>query len=354
MPTIVVTGDTQASPAAWLSAGGAGRRLHARRGFTLVELLVVIAIVGVLVALLLPALQSTRERGRRLTCANNLKQLALGLLTYHDANAKFPAAFKPSTAWASGTSPASGQYGYGISWVGYVLPFIEQSALAAKVTFSIEGITNTSDPNWTLTVDNRLKELLCPSQSAESDIRESGFTPPRPNTMNYYGIMGVIVPTGTFFSATYPNYSVTAGNGQSLGSQGVFRVTAWQKQRGSAARDITDGLSKTYLLGEIAWAGIGASQTSNTRSYLQGYNPANGVYVAPVRNIFYGRPINIQKYQLQAGFAYTSDNGWNNLNWGSNHDRGTHFAMADGSVDFVDETIDMNVFMAGGSMNCGE
>ena len=103
-----------------------------RSAFTLVELLVVIAIIGTLVGLLLPAVQSARESARRSQCVNNLKQLALGIHNYHDANKRFPLAFKATDAYKSGMTDAT--YGQGISWIAYVLPFIEQTALFSRVT----------------------------------------------------------------------------------------------------------------------------------------------------------------------------------------------------------------------------
>lgn len=323
--------------------------------FTLVELLVVIAIIGTLVGLLLPAVQAARESARRSQCANNIRQLALANLNYLDANKRFPAAIKPSNAWAAGAQPAASTYGAGMSWVGYILPFLEQSALFAKIDFkTIPTVKDTTDPNWNLAINNRVNDLFCPSNVNEVDIRANNVATPssNPYTQHYYGVMGVVVPAS--FTTTYPNYTASPGSGQAIASQGVFRITPWQQQLGTSAKDITDGLSKTYLLGEISWSGMGKDSRSNTSSYLRAYNSSNGNYVLPVRNILYPRPINISRNEAWAGIAQTSENAWNNLNWGSNHASVASFAMADGSVDFVEEGIDMNVFMARGTMNCGE
>ena len=94
-------------------------RTRRRIGFTLIELLVVIAIIGVLIGLLLPAVQKVREAANRMSCTNNLKQLALALHSFHDTHGSFP------------KCPVVGSAG--ISWHCYILPYIEQQALASKV-----------------------------------------------------------------------------------------------------------------------------------------------------------------------------------------------------------------------------
>src|SRR5262245_46188100 len=98
---------------------------HVRRGFTLVELLVVIAIIGILMALLLPAVQGVRESARRTQCTNNLKQIGLGVHNYHDAFKKLPNAYSEKT---------------GLSWQVYILPYIEQAARFEK--FDITTVNN--------------------------------------------------------------------------------------------------------------------------------------------------------------------------------------------------------------------
>src|SRR5262245_2435486 len=101
----------------------------ARRGFTLVELLVVIAIIGVLVALLLPAVQSAREAARRMGCTSKLRQLALAAHNFHDVNQKFPA----GNEYRRGTvSPWTNAYDYYQTWAITMLPYLEQSALATN------------------------------------------------------------------------------------------------------------------------------------------------------------------------------------------------------------------------------
>lgn len=119
-------------------------------------------------------------------------------------------------------------------------------------------------------------------------------------------------------------------------------------------KDVTDGVSKTYLLGEISWDKMCTQSNFNVKSYLVGYGGwGSGQFYNSVRNIWYSRPINISKLQIQNSAIATNDT-YNNMNWGSNHPGGCHFSMGDGSVRFVNETISMDLFMAAGSRASGE
>lgn len=268
-------------------------------------------------------------------------------------------AFKATDAYKSGMTDAT--YGQGISWVAYVLPFIEQSALHSQINFNIASITTSSDPNASLAVSRRVNELYCPSLATLADVRQAGSATPTSaaQTMNYFGVMGIVVPSS--LAGTYPKYSNGGTWPQaSRPSQGIFGVAATNsavslQPRGAAAKDVTDGLSKTYLLGEIAWSGMGRQGNFNVLSYLIGYNGWGlGQFINPVRNIYYSRPNNISKAEVAGGLTVPSDGQYNNMNWGSNHPGGTNFVMGDGSVTFVNDAIDMNVFMAAGSKSSAD
>jgi prepilin-type N-terminal cleavage/methylation domain-containing protein len=149
------------------------------RGFTLVELLVVIAIIGILVAMLLPAVQSAREAARRMQCSNNLKQIGLALHNYHQAHGQFP----PGVVW----DPASGSGGPMMAtWVGLILPYFEQQNLANIARYDKPnggGPTNAWNPPY---MGVSLPVMLCPSDSQQPDTDQGTYA-----KGNYAGNNGV-------------------------------------------------------------------------------------------------------------------------------------------------------------------
>ena len=159
-----------------------------RRGFTLVELLVVIAIIGILIALLLPAVQAAREAARRTQCTNNIKQLVLGMHNYHDTHKTFPTGH--IRRW---TDPATGQIDWlwtsGWGWGGLSLPFVEQSSLHGQLDFKLSVydpvnlamLETTTSPSF----------IQCPSDSI----------PGRANPQNP-GDAANNIPTSSFVADT--------------------------------------------------------------------------------------------------------------------------------------------------------
>ncbi|HBU38786.1 MAG TPA: prepilin-type cleavage/methylation domain-containing protein [Planctomycetaceae bacterium] len=185
-------------------------------GFTLIELLVVIAIIGVLVGLLLPAVQQAREAARRVSCSNNFKQMGLALHNYENALREYPAAFVQNSDGTTGSD-------WGVS--AQLLPFIEQAALGASVREAIAASTSYKDQtvNGKKLCNYRIDTLICPSEIND-----------RPRGTDYY-------PT---------NIGWNHGTGQILppgaaGCNGPFGVN--QKSR---PRDIRDGMSNTIAAGE--------------------------------------------------------------------------------------------------------
>ncbi|GIW82659.1 MAG: prepilin-type N-terminal cleavage/methylation domain-containing protein [Gemmatales bacterium] len=133
--------------------------IRARSAFTLIELLVVIAIIGVLIALLLPAVQKVREASNRIVCANNLKQLSTGCQNYHDQHGQFPVA-----VWMrSGVDPRYANQNFGPNWAVIILPYIEQENLYKPIASSVESYMSTGSSAWRSVRSQRIKIFECPS-----------------------------------------------------------------------------------------------------------------------------------------------------------------------------------------------
>jgi len=300
---------------------------HRRNGFTLVELLVVIAIIGILIALLLPAVQAAREAARRSQCSNHLKQLGLALHNYHDTFLKFPPA-----GWITGNQ---------LSWIPYIFPFIEQTPLYEKVNFEAQGATPVYAQNY-IAAAQPITTLLCPSSKQLQSQNGESYTDPITHTTtltyttHYYGVLGPLgtIPQFGGTTSTPANYTYEGPTGY-----GNFSLEGTMgRGRCYALRDITDGTSNTFLLGELSW-----NDANIYRTLVRGTHDGT---CACAKNVIYA--INLIKYT-------TSDlTTYNNTSFGSQHPGGCHFAMADASVRFVSETIDMDIYKATASRSSGE
>jgi len=282
-----------------------------RSAFTLVELLVVIAIIGILVALLLPAIQAAREAARRSQCTNNLRQLGMAMHNYHDIHSQFP---------------LPGMIDSSLGWTYSILPQIEQEPLFNLISGNAYSHTH---PDRREASDTRISAYICPS--AASEEQRSGFHNEewegrRNYTVHYYGILG---PLGTNVAMGEP-YSCRNLD-QTFGGecdQGIL----WQW--GSRMRDVTDGLSNTYLFGEVSWDDMPYRRMWTRNKY----GDSRGVLYLTSKIVQH--PLN----------SRNSDR-WNSVAFGSEHPGGANFAMADGSVRFVPDTIDFNVYLATASRN---
>lgn len=211
--------------------------VQAKRGFTLVELLVVIAIIGILVGLLLPAVQAIREAARRTQCLNNLKQLGLALHNYESAYKLLPESRWSPNGSSNYTIPAAigaGTSSWG-SWSVNILPFIEQVAIADTYNYKVEWFNAVNIPQ----VSTQLEVFTCPSAP---DSPRSDPYHVRGAAAGDYGTVNEVHNT-VFTTVLQPP----------PGSRPVeYREGALAKQKKNPLRDIADGLSNTIMLAECA------------------------------------------------------------------------------------------------------
>jgi prepilin-type N-terminal cleavage/methylation domain-containing protein/prepilin-type processing-associated H-X9-DG protein len=305
-------------------------------GFTLIELLVVIAIIAVLIGLLLPAVQKVREAANRARCTNNLKQLALGLHNFHDGQGGFPKAGKLSNQ---------------LSWHVFLLPWIEQDNLYKQFNLApspFNGPPDNRGPKKNELAFFSMALYLCPSSPAEKMLLGDPHyvNPPElidgepPYTTHYYGIMG---PKGTNPAGGQPYRWDDVGPHGGFARQGIFqrdtdaRSTSPGPEIGTRMGDITDGTSNTFLLGEISW--VNNVTGTRYRSWVRGCDTAP--VCAGSRNVV--NAINSPSIAV-----------FNDIAFGSMHPGGANFALADGSVRFVQETINLGTYRSLASRDGGE
>lgn len=292
-----------------------------RCGFTLVELLVVIAVIGVLVALLLPAVQQAREAARRTRCRNNLKQIALALHSYHDQHGSFPPGWVRDVRRQTADAPTNCW-----GWSALLLPSLDQSPLYNQLDFSIgfRGGLDASGANSTSGQSGpearTLEVYRCPSDTGPDHVISNDLQMNFGARSNYPGVNG-----GFLLEA----FGMDEQGGV-FGENSHVRFGA-----------MVDGASQSFLVGERAWfefdhTGVGPSALwAGTRSGTPGVQSANGASFAVGQCIV---RMNTLPFGGPAPFGGgESDASWHGF--GSRHLGGAHFALADGSVRFVNESI---------------
>lgn len=313
-----------------------------RSAFTLVELLVVIAIIGILVGLLLPAVQAAREAARRMSCQNQVKQIALALHNSHDTYKKFPpgaeGAVYPKPNPTSSTTTI-----VGTSWLVHILPYIEQANLYAKYDFT----QAYNSVNNGLFGANIVPTYYCPSGPAPTRYLDPNANMTTAVTTHYYGVMG---PGGltnpTTMTMGSNTYSYTIGSANANGAWSAHGILShYQETTGSVSTnrrvrmgDIIDGTSNTLMVGEISKTPPGT--LNQYRAWTRGNNGGSGT----TKNVLY--PIN--------STFYNGSNNFNDISFASEHTGGCQFALGDGSVRFVSQTVDLTIYRAMASMNSGE
>jgi prepilin-type N-terminal cleavage/methylation domain-containing protein len=310
--------------------------LRARRGFTLVELLVVIAIIGILVALLLPAVQAAREAARRMQCGNNLKQIVLASHNYHDTHLAFPA----------------GRNARSISTHAFILPYLEQVNVATTIDYNVSwNHANNAVPRGT-----RLSVFECPSDPQASVPSGWAGTSYRANQGS--GLLWGRAPT----NPSDVNYGMPDPNG-------VFYVNSWLRMA-----EILDGTSNTAAFSEHCRGDFNQGLATKNDTFRPGTHPADadqaladcaaidaeslshqgvsdvgapwlqGYHSTTI--YFHVSPPNTRSCMFPPGRIATTAK--------SEHPTGVMVALCDGSVRFVSNSIHLPAWRAMGSRAGGE
>ncbi len=320
-----------------------------RRAFTLIELLVVIAIIAILIGLLLPAVQKVREAAARMSCSNNLKQLALATHNYHDQTLRLP----PGAANDVAPFGQAAGAGWGSSWKVYILPFIEQDNIFRQWQFSgNSGYQNTV--NADLIRNITIKPFRCPSSPVPDTHTASGSGRVIMVT-SYTGIAGSVA---NVTPAPTPIIAVGCcnGGGPTATDNGILYAGSKVTLVG-----ITDGTSNTWLIGEDSDHLRDANRNPVTAGFSAGVGNSGGLYGWPMGAAHNpnggqsgwgdGRHFNCTsvRWQLnQTGFDSSSTNGTNNdvgtnFPLKSGHSGGVNIALADGSIRFFSNSTSLLV-----------
>jgi prepilin-type N-terminal cleavage/methylation domain-containing protein/prepilin-type processing-associated H-X9-DG protein len=278
-----------------------------QHGFTVVELLVVITIIGILMALLLPAVQAAREAARRIQCTNNFKQVGLALQNYHSVKGCFPVGI------------FTGPIPFYFTWSVYILPYVEQQGLYNMYNFSLpRGFADRSAGSRNLIASKTVVRVyLCPSDPQAGEQVATSLDQSLDCAMT--DMCGVSDSADWTVDSRAPkNFPLVDGI---LGANRPCRIA-----------DIKDGTSNTLMIGEVTGAGEGTRVGEFWPSWnlADTHDGINGPHSAPRGT--YPMPT------VTFGFDKSGFASWH---WG-----GCNFAMADGSVQLLSENIDRHLLIA--------
>jgi prepilin-type N-terminal cleavage/methylation domain-containing protein len=230
-----------------------------QKGFTLVELLVVIAIIGILIALLLPAVQAAREAARRTECINNVRQMGLALMNYESARKRFPYSRSNLvlTDESKKTVPDRSAKSHQQSWTTLILPFIEEQGIAAQYDQGKAWFDKTPNPNGQSNRDavaQSIKMLVCPT--TEPGRADQAFTntppPAKPAAGDYGSVNGIKAGFWNQFTAQLGSYP-GEDTPRTIGVLNKFWSETYDRNIPPCKiKDITDGTSKTIMVIECA------------------------------------------------------------------------------------------------------
>ena len=323
-----------------------------RSGFTLVELLVVIAIIGILIGMLLPAVQQVREAARRIQCANNMRQIALACLNYESAHQEFPAGRVGLDALNHATNanfdaPNITQDS-GASFLVTILPFIEQtpaSNLLRNQTNSEFLLSHNGGGGWDISslspealnlLQSTMPAYSCPSDEAAEQLVTIGDTG---------NLAGVELATGSYAGCSGSGFR---GVGEGLGPGAPSNIVGVRYNnngmlmfaRPYTIAQIQDGSSNTFLVGEAHLGTV--DRQENAWCWANRFTSSLRSTRAPL-NFAPGKEAGVGKLP---GEGNSNRPAFTNGAFFSQHPGGANFAFCDGHVVFVDENIDTDTYRA--------
>ena len=334
------------------------KRSHNRQAFTLIELLVVIAIIAVLIALLLPAVQAAREAAQRAQCSNNLKQIGISLHNYHDVMGTFPTTF-----WAvNGYSNFSGNYTYMASVFTMLLPYIEQGPIYNAVNFQLptaqgpdNGLVNST------AYYNAIGVYMCPSDPAPNFTTiaraDTGIGPNHTDgpKLSYFVNTGDNTTNCDTYSP-WPFTSLPQVRQDCFGNGTAYTGIMGRQGGTTAIRDITDGTSNTFAVGESLFESCNWYTWPNPNGNMNMTSvPINWKITVFDR----GSPGNPNEYGDATNNLHSSGNWVACFAYRSQHPGIVQFLFCDGRVTALKETIDRNIYRglstrAGGEVISGD
>jgi prepilin-type N-terminal cleavage/methylation domain-containing protein len=325
-------------------------RHQGRSAFTLIELLVVIAIIAILIGLLLPAVQKVRAAAARASCQNKLKQLGLALHNYHDVNTKLPPGAQQQVFPVPPPNVTPIPTIAGTSWIVFTLPYIEQENLYRLYRFDL---AYNSVENGGTVGPNIVPTLYCPAGPDPKKYLDPNTNVNTNPSTHYYGVMGPGPGPGVTDADNFPiiyggvTRTYRRGDaGANAAWSGHGMLSQYRETSGSISTfrvvkltDVIDGLTNTLMLGEISLT-LPPGQTNQYRTWIRGNNGGSGT----TKNV---------RFPMNSTF-YNGSNNFNDISFGSHHTNGAQFCLGDGSVRFINQGIQLELYQVLSSMDGGE